>query len=52
MVSRWKKLAPPPDYILESYYNVAGNTVSHPGYREVYAIWVDGFKIASVFKRN
>jgi hypothetical protein len=42
----------PADFILEMYWDVAGNTAQHAGYTEDYAIWVDGFKIASVFRNN
>lgn len=41
-----------PDFIYEYYRSRVGNTVEYPGYREVYTIWVDGFKIASLFKRD
>lgn len=39
------------EYIIENYKLVEGNTVEHDGYEEVYSIWVDGFKIGSVFHR-
>lgn len=37
-------------YIIDIYRYVLGNTVEYDGYEEVYAIWVDGFKIGSVFR--
>lgn len=39
------------EYILENYKHIAGNTVEYDGYEEVYTIWVDGFKIGSVFHK-
>lgn len=38
-------------YIIENYRNVAGNRVKYEGYEEVHSIWVDDFKIGSVFRR-
>lgn len=38
-------------YIIEGYDSRAGNTVEYEGYAEVYTIWVDNFKISSVFKK-
>jgi hypothetical protein len=38
-----------PDFIVELYSNVVGNTVKYDGYVEDHVIWVDGFKIGSVF---
>jgi len=39
------------EYMIENYRNMAGNVVEYEGYEEVYAIWVDGFKIGSVFHK-
>ena len=40
------------DYVIESYRNVIGNDPQHEGFKEVYDIMVDGYKICSVFKRT
>lgn len=41
-----------PMYIIDCYRNVIGNNVDHPEYEELYAIWIDGYKIGSVFKKS
>ena len=40
------------DYILEFYTRRIGNTVLYDGYEEVHTAWVDGYKVASVFKKK
>lgn len=37
-------------YIIEDYRNVIGNNPQHIGYEDVYDIWVDGYKVCSVFR--
>ena len=39
-----------PKYIIEDYKEIVGNNVEYDGYEEVYTIWVDGFKISSIFR--
>ncbi len=38
----------PAEYYIELYRDTPGNTPNAPGYTEIYAIWQDGYKIASV----
>ncbi len=40
------------EYHIESFLNVIGNDVVHEGYEEVYAIWVDGYKIGAVYHQR
>lgn len=40
-----------PKYYIETFRGVRGNEVDMPGYEEIYHIDVDGFKIASIFRR-
>lgn len=40
-----------PKYYIETYRGVVGNQVDIEGYEEIYAIIVDGFKVASVFRK-
>lgn len=39
------------EYHIEIFLNVIGNSPAHEGYEEVYAIWVDGYKIGAVYHR-
>lgn len=39
-----------PEYIIECYSNELGNAVIHEGFEEVYTMWVDNYKVCSVFK--
>ncbi|MCH5248455.1 MAG: hypothetical protein J1E98_00915 [Lachnospiraceae bacterium] len=41
-----------PDYILDNYVTVIGNTIEYDGYEECYTIWVDDCKIASIFRKE
>lgn len=40
-----------PKYIIDCYRNVIGNRIEYSGYEEVYTVWVDGYKVGSVFRR-
>lgn len=40
------------DYILANYTRVVGNTLEIEGYEEVYSVWVDKYKIGSVFRKQ
>lgn len=40
------------EYRFSTYRNVVGDYVEFEGYEEVHAIWVDGFKIGSVFRKS
>lgn len=37
------------DYIVSFYRNVIGNDLTYDGYNEIFTVWVDGYKVASVF---
>lgn len=39
------------EYLIDIYRNVIGNEPVHEGYEEVYASWVDGYKIGAVYQR-
>jgi len=39
------------EYHIDIFLNVIGNEPVHEGYEEVYAIWVDGYKIGAVYQR-
>lgn len=39
------------EYHIDIFLNVIGNDAVREGYREVYAIWVDGYKIGAVYQR-
>jgi hypothetical protein len=39
------------EYVIENYRNIIGNTVEYETYEEIYTIWVDDFKIGSIFHR-
>lgn len=39
------------EYLIDIFRNVIGNETLHEGYEEVYASWVDGYKIGAVFQR-
>ena len=39
------------EYFIEVFRNVVGNEPVHKGYEEVYASWVDGYKIGAVYQR-
>ena len=39
------------EYWIDIYRNVIGNDPVHEGYEEVYASWVDGYKIGAVYQR-
>jgi len=39
------------EYLIDIFRNVIGNDPVHEGYEEVYASWVDGYKIGAVFRR-
>ena len=38
----------PAEYYIEMFRDYAGNEPQVPGYTEIHAIWVDGYKIASI----
>ena len=40
------------DYILVNYTSVVGNILEIKGYEEVYSVWVDKYKIGSVFRKQ
>ncbi len=40
------------EYLIDNYRNVIGNDPVHEGYEEVYAVWVDGYKIGAVYRRT
>lgn len=40
------------EYIIANYTGVIGNTLEYEGYEEVYTVWVDQFKIGSVFRKT
>lgn len=40
-----------PTYYIDTYRDEIGNQLSREGYEEIYAIEVDGYKIASVFRK-
>jgi len=40
-----------PEYYIDTYRGVVGNSVEKSGYEEWYTIEVDGFKVVSVFKK-
>jgi len=39
------------DYIIYSFRNTVGNNYEVGGFEEIYAIWVDGFKIGTILQR-
>ena len=39
------------EYLIDIFRNVIGNEPLHEGYEEVYASWVDGYKIGAVFQK-
>jgi len=39
------------EYFIDVFRNVVGNEPVHKGYEEVYASWVDGYKIGAVYQR-
>ena len=39
------------EYLIDIFRNVIGNEVPHEGYEEVYASWVNGYKIGAVYQR-
>ena len=39
-------------YIVANYTRVVGNTLEYAGYEEVYSVWVDKYKIGSVFRKK
>lgn len=39
-------------YIIANYTRVVGNTLEYEGYEEVYSVWVDKYKIGSVFRKK
>ena len=39
------------DYHIDIFLNVIGNEAVHEGYEEVYAVWVDGYKIGAVYQK-
>lgn len=39
-------------YIVANYTRVVGNTLEYEGYEEVYSVWVDKYKIGSVFRKQ
>lgn len=40
------------DYLFVDYRNIIGNTYQVPGYSEIYTLWQDGYKLASLYKKN
>ncbi|MDO4332430.1 MAG: hypothetical protein Q4C58_07030 [Eubacteriales bacterium] len=40
-----------PDYYIETYRGKVGNECSKEGYEEFYSIVIDGFKVATIFKK-
>ena len=41
-----------PMYFIETYRGKLGNEIPLAGYEEVHSVLVDGFKIATVYKRE
>ncbi|WP_026506349.1 hypothetical protein [Butyrivibrio sp. MC2013] len=41
-----------PKYIICDYRNIKGNDIEYQGYEEQYTVWVDGYKICSVFQKK
>ena len=39
------------EYLIDIFRNVIGNEAPHEGYEEVYASWVNGYKIGAVYQR-
>lgn len=40
------------EYHIDIFLNVIGNDPVHEGYEEVYAVWVDGYKIGAVYRKT
>ena len=40
------------DYLFVDYRNIIGNNYQVPGYSEIYTLWQDGYKLASLYKKN